>query len=416
MIMVPTLYSHEKTKMMKIIQSGILVALTLFFSTLILFSPVCLAATGTLLAANERGNGVQESIDWTTIEELDLNTAARIALAGNPTLAAAAARVQQAVERMNQAKANYWPRLDLTASGARVWQSDNDLETNRAIARLFDPAATVDDPEDRYNTGLVASWKVFDGFARKFANASARYGRDQSEAALNNSRRLLLSSVASAYFAAQLIRENVDIARADEAFNKRQLVEAKARSRMGTGSLSDELNFKIRINDARAARIQAERNYEAAIYALAALLGLQEANFPPTVKLAPLEDETKDELTKPDTEQLIAYAHKHRPDIRQSEYSIRQAGAQLGLARSRFYPSLNLSAGIDGARTEDLRFEEDDFGASVGLSLSFNLFSGGADRARVKEARARAEELAKNLENLRIVRLAHHISSPLVPP
>lgn len=376
--------------MRQTIRIGLLVGVTLIFITIIPFSSASVAATG------------GPSIDWTTMEALDLKTAARIALAGNPTLAAAAARVQQAVERLNQAKADYWPRLDLTASGASVWQSDSDLKTNRAMARLFDPAAMVDDPQDRYNTALVASWKVFDGFARKYANASARYGWDQSKAHLDDSRRLLLSSVASAYFAAQLIRENVDIARADEQFNTRRLVEAKARSRVGTGSLSDELNFKIRINDARASRIQAERNYEAALYALAALLGLQEARLPPTVTLALLEDETQDELVKPNTEQLIAYAHKHRPDIRQHVYSIRQADAQVGIALSRFYPSLNLSAGTSGARTENLRMEADDFGASVGLSLSFNLFSGGADRAKVKEARAKAREIEKSLENVSI--------------
>lgn len=381
---------------------GVIAGLTLFFSTLILFSPASLAATGASRAVDERGNWARVSIDWTTIEELDLKTAARIALAGNPALAAAAARVRQAIERLHQVKADYWPRLDLTAAGAKVWQSNNDLQTNRAMARLFDPAAKMDNPENHYTTDLVASWKVFDGFARKFANASARHGRDQNEAALEDSRRLLLSSVASAYFAAQLIRENVDIALADEAFNQRQFVEARARSQTGTGSLSDELNFKIRINDARAVRIKAERDYEAAISALAALMGQQEASLPATVTLAPLEDETEDELNKPDTEELIAYAHNHRPDIRQSEFGIRQAQAQVGLARSRFYPSLNLSAGIDGARTENLRFEEDDFGAAVGLSLSFNLFSGGADHARINEARARAEELEKSLENLRI--------------
>jgi outer membrane protein TolC len=353
------------------------------------------------LARDVQENQVKK-FDLNTIQVLDLKAAARIALVGNPTLEAAEARVRQAMERVSRAKADYWPRLDLTASGAREWLSDNDLKTNRAMARLFDPAATVDDPEDRYNTGLVASWKMFDGFARRFANASARYGRDLSEAALDDSRRLILSSVATAYFAAQLIRENVDIARADEEFNQRQLVEAKARRRVGTGSLSDELNFEIRINDARAARIRAERNYEAAIYGLAALLGLQEARFPPTVKLAPLKDETKDELAKPDPEELIVYAHKHRPDIRQSEFGIQQVDAQVEIARARFYPNLNLAASYDGTHIDNLQLEEDDYGASVELNLSYNLFSGGADRARVREAKERAVELEKSLENLRI--------------
>ena len=367
-----------------------------------LVSSTVIAATRTSSTVDGRSNRAPESIDWNTIEELDLETAARIALAGNPTLAAAEARVRQAMQRVSQAKADYWPRLDLTASGTKLWPSDNELKTNRAMARFLEPATTVADPQDRYHTGLIASWKVFDGFARKFVNASARYGQDQSRADLDDSRRLILSSVATAYFTAQLIRENVDIARADEDFNSRQLVEARARRRVGTGSLSDELNFEIRINDARAARIQAERNYEAAVYALAALLGLPEATFPPTVRLAPLKDETEDEWVRPDADELISYAQKHRPDIRRSEFSILQADADVGIARSRFYPDVNLSAGYDGTHKDHFRLEEEDYGASVGVSLSFNLFSGGADRARVKEAQARAVELEKSLENLKI--------------
>lgn len=378
--------------MWQTIRIGIIIGLVLFLGAV---SQAASTDTGTTPTENERRRWAPDSIDWISIEELDLETAARIAMVGNPTLGAAEARLRQA-------QADYWPRLDLSAAGARVWLSDNDLKTNRDMARLFDPAATVDDPEDRYSAGLIASWKVFDGFARKFSNAAARYGQDQSEASLNDSRRLILSSVATAYIVAQLTRKNVDIARADEEFNQRQLAEAEARRRVGTGSLSDKLNFEIRINDAKASRIQAERNYEAALYALAALLGVPEASFPPTVKLAPLKDETEDELAQPDAEELIVYAHKNRPDIRLGQSGVLQADASVEVARSRFYPDLNFSAGYDGTHTDDLRLEEDDFGATVGLSLSYNLFAGGADKARVKEAQERAVELEKDLENLRI--------------
>lgn len=369
---------------------------------LVLVSSAVFADIGATPEVNERRDLVPGAIDWTTIKELDLKTAAKIALAGNPTLEAAEARVQQAMHRVNQAKADYWPRLDLTASGTRIWLSEEDLTTNRAMARVLNPAATVDDPEDRFRTGVIASWKVFDGFARKFANASAHYGQDQSKAALNDSRRLMLSSVATAYFAAQLIRENMDIAIADEVFNQRQLADAKARLGVGTGSLSDALNFEIRINDARAARIKAQRNYEAAVYALAALMGLPKADLPSTVKLAPLKNETINELATPDAEVLISYAHTHRPDIRQSTVAVLQAAAEVGVARSRFYPNLNLSAGYEGTHMDNFQLEEEDYGATVGLRLSFNLFTGGADRARIKEARARVAELEKSLENLKI--------------
>lgn len=365
-------------------------------------SPLSFATTADSLAEKEHHQWFSESIDWTAIKELNLETAARIALAGNPTLDAAEARVRQALDRVHQAKADYWPRLDLTASGENVWLSDNDLETKRATTRLLDPLAAIDDSEDRYQTGIIASWKMFDGFARKFAYASARYGRDQNEAALGDSRRMILSAVAMAYFAAQLTRENVDIARADEAFNQRRLVEAQVRRKEGAGSLSDELNFEIRINEALAARIKADRNYEAAIYALAALMGIEEARLPPFIKLAPLREETKDELTSPDAAALIVYAHKHRPDIRQSEYVIQQARAQVEIARSRFYPRLNLLASYDGVHIDNMKLEKEDYGASIGLSLSYNIFSGGIDRARVREAKNRTQEMEKNLKSLKI--------------
>ena len=344
---------------------------------------------------------VGPGIDWNTIEELDLKTAAFIALAENPSLAAAQARVQQAVERVNQAKGTYFPRLDLNYAGSRVWLSDDARQTAEAIS-MFDPNSTADDPVNRYQGGLTASWTLFDGFARKFSNAAARHDQDRSVAALSDAKRLLLSAVARAYFVAQLTREEVDIALADEDFNRKQLVEAQARRRVGTGSLSDELNFEIRINDAEAGRIQAVQEYETAMYALAALLGMGDAALPSHVNLAPLKTETPAEMETPGADELIRYALEQRPDIREIDSAINQANAQVEIARSRFYPKVDLSAGYDGTAGDSFGFEINDFGTSVGLNLTYNLYTGGSDRARVREAEKVVVELTKNKENIQI--------------
>ena len=60
------------------------------------------------------------AVDWAAMSTLDLETAVEIALAGNPGLEAAAARVRQAKAQVDQARSTYWPRLDANASGARV--------------------------------------------------------------------------------------------------------------------------------------------------------------------------------------------------------------------------------------------------------------------------------------------------------
>jgi outer membrane protein len=346
-----------------------------------------------------------QTADPITLEQmdvLDLETAQRIALANSPTLVAAAERVNQASERVKQAQAAYWPTLDADGSAARVDLSNNEEDALQDQARLFSPNASIDNPEDYYRAGLVASWTVFDGFRREFSNALAEYGEDASQAALVESRRLLLSSVADSYYIAQLARENITIADADEAFNQRQLEEAQARYRVGTGSLSDMLNFEVQVNAARSSRNDFKRQYATALVGLAALMGLPDAYLPPGLDLADLGKATEAEMTPPDPEENIDYALLHRSDIQQSESILKQTEANVGIARSLFYPSLQLAGSLDGERANSARFEGDDFGNTIGLYLTYRLYSGGERRARLAEAKFQQREATENLRGTTI--------------
>jgi TolC family type I secretion outer membrane protein len=348
--------------------------------------------------------------DWSRIDILDLATAVMIALADNPGLDAASARVRQAKAQVDQARSAYWPRLDANAGGARIELSENAYQENLATTRLLTPLATIDDPEAYYNADLTASWTLFDGFERKFATAAARHGEQSSKAALNDARRLLISAVALSYFSAQLALENIAIARADERFNQRQLSDAEARERVGTGSLSDVLNFQVRMNQAQTSRINEEYQYNTALYGLAALLGLPGSRLPEHISLARLDPETESELSKPSVEDLIAVAMDHRPDIQQARWQVKQVDAQVKIAQSDYYPSVVVSGSLEGERTDNPGFGQDDFGNRVQVGLSYNLFSGGLTRAKVREARHRKVELEKNLEE-RVLSAASDIRS-----
>ncbi len=340
------------------------------------------------------------AVDLAALSTLDLETAVGIALAGNPGLEAAAARVRQAKAQIDQARAAYWPRLDANASGARIKSAENDHQQNLAAARLLNPSATIDKTDEFYAADLTASWILFDGFERKFSNASARYGEQSNAAALNDARRLLISAVAVAYFSAQLALENIAIAKADEAFNQRQLADAEARQRVGTGALSDVLNFQVRKNQAKTTRINQEYQYEIALYGLAALLGLSESRLPDHVQLARLAPETATELSSPPVDEMIAQAMDLRPDIRETEWRIKQSEAQVKIAQSDYYPTITVAGALDGERTGNADFGQDDFGNRVQVGLSYNLFAGGLTRARVREARQFKVEFEKRLEEL----------------
>lgn len=326
------------------------------------------------------------------IRILDMETAQQTALADNPSLAAAGDRIRQAKERVAQARSAYLPRLDANASVSRNWLSDNESRMQ----------GNPDDPEDYYNAGLTGTWVLFDGFERKFKNAIARYGEKETYESERDARRLLLSSVAAGYFNAQLARENIAIAEADEAFNQRQAEDARVRRQVGTGALSDVLNFEVQVNSARTELIRARQEYEAAMIGLAALMGIPDALFPSGTELAQLKDETPDELVLPEPDSLVAYALDHRPDILKADYALKRAISEIDLAMADFYPKVSLSASADGNRTNDIKFEGDDFGTKVGLGITYNFFDGGARRARLREAMAGRDEAEKNFQSMKI--------------
>jgi TolC family type I secretion outer membrane protein len=338
-------------------------------------------------------------VNWNAIKVLDLSTAEQIALAGNPTIAVAEARLRQAEERISQARSTYWPRLDANAGTSRVWLSENEYQDSLSSAQVFNPLATIDDPSDHYRADLTLSWLVFNGFARSLNSKAASFSRDQFAYSREDTKRILLLSVASAYLAAQLALENIAITHADEKFYRDRFEEAKVRREIGTGSLSDQLNFEVRVNAAISDRIKAERVYESARYSLAALLGIAYASLPDHVSLAELHSETRDEMNHPDAVNMIAYAYEHRPDLLQQDVAVKRAEVGTKIAKSGFWPTINLTGSVAGNRDEDYYFEEDDFGNTVGIYLTYNLFAGGLDRAKTREARQKEVESIKALEN-----------------
>jgi outer membrane protein TolC len=367
---------------------------------MIMMLSVGLTAIG-VRAADTAGKPDPARIDWAVMDVLDLETAQRVGLLQNPNLMAASERLNQARERVRQAQAAYWPTLGTEASGQRVEISNNANKNQGASPFIVDPRER-DDSTNVYRAGVISTWTVFDGFRRHYDNALARYGEEENQASLLEARRLLLSSIADNYFVAQLALENIAIADADEAFNTRQLEEARARLRVGTGSLSDVLNFEVAVNAARSARNGFERDYRLAMIGLAALMGIPDAGLPETVKLSPLTPETTRDLETPQDVDNIDYALDHRTDIQRDLSLVNQAEAGVGIARSTFWPEIQFQATVDGERTNSLYYEGDDFGSTVGLFLTYPLFTGGERRAVLAEAKFRKNEAEDNLDATRI--------------
>ncbi len=372
-------------------------------------------------------------------QTLDLATAQAIALRDNPSLKGAAHRVEQARQKIKQARSTYFPVVGVSTSAThtRLDQTSYDNQsqiyyllqsqspTTSVVDSLLDELAPLpqlpipneylqvlvdvfsqDEEFDRsytdYSLSLTARWQLFDGFAREFTHAATKHAHRESESAFLDAKRMLLSAVATSYYTAALARENNRVAEADEAFNLRLLKEASARYEAGAAAYSDQLNFEVRANRGRALLIAANRDYSLAKMTLAELMGLPEGRLPADVELAPLPKELPEELDTPAEESLLAYALGHRPDLLRREHAVERANASRKARRGAYFPSVNLTAAQASTQRTKFNMDPDNFGTAIQLDVSYTLFAGGLNRSRVAEARAAHAETEEDLYRIEI--------------
>jgi len=375
----------------KINSSIVCLILTLFFT-------LALVQGGAVAADAGQASQRRTAISAVTISSPDLLTLARakrIALENSPTLASALERVSQAREAVAQAKADRLPTLSATAGCDYTEATDN---------------SASDYDETLYTSQLSATQVLFDGFYRKYTQLSAQYGEQISQAARDEVRNLLAWSVAQAYLNVQLARENIKIAESDMAFNQAQANEAVAKEKSGSGSYSDVLNFKSKVNSAKSAMLSSRQDLVESLHGLAALLGYKDARLPQGMTIVPLEAESADmesaevETTTMPLESLDANMEEllgQRPDLERAGLAVDQAEAGIRMARAGYYPIISLTGGYGTSAGDDFT-DTDDMGAFLGISVSIDIFSGGATRSRVREALSAKREYEQDLAEARI--------------
>lgn len=350
------------------------------------------------------GIGAKETSPSPALSEiitLDLPTAQRIALQDNPDMGVAISRIEQARARIDQADAAWWPTIDISVVGSRTRISDSLYEKNIAMSPLSGRSA--DQTSNDFSSSMRTTWIMFDGFYRKFKKQQAEINEQTLAADHQNSRRLLAASVAESFLNAQLARVNFDIARADKEFYQLQLSDAENRYEAGVGSWGDVLNIRVQLNSSQTKLIFFKQNIEASEYGLAALMGIKNSYLPQGMKLARLNknEEISPETKENKSDELTRRALSERTDINRLELLLKEVKAGQGMIRSRFYPTVQLVGSVSGARQEDMAFSDDDFSNMIQVNASWNIFAGGADKARMFESRQKEREISHSLSSLR---------------
>jgi NodT family efflux transporter outer membrane factor (OMF) lipoprotein len=309
---------------------------------------------------------------WSIFNDPKLDTLITQALADNPSLRAAEARVRAAGDLADVSRSALFPSLDLNAAGTRQRASDN------VVAAGDLRGLTV-------NGGRLAldfSYE-FDFWGKNRAGLKAALGEVRAAEADKEAARLVLATaVAQTYFQLQTDVATADVAK--ETLNERAGLRDLNLQRVSRGlqssipsRQSDQQVASSRVDVAAAdAAVELDRHQ------LAALLGMG-----PGATLDVQTALTTHDQPLPLPTDLPANLLARRPDVAAERFRVEAAAARVGAARADFYPNVNLAAfvGLEALNVQGLRLWASGsrvYGATPAIHLP--LFEGGRLRANLR--------------------------------
>ena len=300
---------------------------------------------------------------WTLFNDPVLNQLVSQVEISNQNVAAAVASYAAARALVQEQRASLFPTVNLGLSGDRSGGRDRDSEGS-------------------YRLNIGGSWEP-DVWGRLRAGVtSASAGAAASAADLASARLSAQGELAANYFAVrQSDAQKALLATTLEGY-QRVLTIARNRYEAGIVGKSDVLQAETQLANARVDELSLTRQRAQFEHAIAILIGKAPADF--TLATAPWTANVPEVPVG-----VPSLLLQRRPDIAAAERRVASANAQIGIARSAYYPNIGLSGslGSGGSKVGDL-FSASNLLWSFGASVAQSIFNAGATRANVAGAEA----------------------------
>jgi len=305
---------------------------------------------------------------WRDFGDDNLNRLVAQALAGNPNLRIAQARLAKAQSASEGARAALLPQLGLEADSQRTKFSANNI---------YPPpigGATMN-----VNTLHVqGSWEL-DFFGKNQAALnSALTAAQAAQADMDAARILLASNVARSYFTLARINDELAVAKRTLAQREQSFKLVQDRVNAGLDSQLELKQSESAIPDARQQIEALNEQAEIARHAIAALIGA--GNQP--VDAAPSVASVK-AIALP--ARIPADLLGQRADIAAARLRVEAAGYDVKNAKAQFYPNVNL-VGFAGLSTLGFSrlFTSGSEEWMLGPAIRLPIFEGGRLRANLR--------------------------------
>lgn len=312
---------------------------------------------------------------WTIFSDNELNQLETQALSASQTIETARNQFQEARAAAQIATSGLFPQFSVQA-GAQRQRLSGTRPTTSGIA----PTSPL--TQNTFQIPFTLSYEadLFGGVRRNIEAANAQY--QASAANLENVRLVIEAELAADYFT---VRElDAEIAVVDEAVGYEQrgldLVERRHSGGIASGLDVAQQQTLLESTRTQAALLHQQRaQFE---HAIAALTGSPASSF--TLPVRPLQLEPPAIPFGVPSDLL-----ERRPDIAAAERLVAAQNAQIGVATSARYPSLNLLGG-GGWQSSSLSqvLNAPSLFWSVGAALAQPLANGGRITAQIESARS----------------------------
>lgn len=301
---------------------------------------------------------------WQLFSDPILNQLADTVEVNNQNVASAVAAYAQARALVAEQRAALFPSVDLNGSATRSGGGGNT------------PTAS------QYRANIGASWEPDVWGRLRAGSGSANANLQASAAELAAARLSAQGELATNYFSLRQTDAEKALLDATVEGYQRVLQITQNRFDAGIAAKSDLLQAQTQLANARIDQISLVRQRATLEHAIAVLLGKAAGEF----TLAPAAWS----IVVPDVPAGVpSTLLQRRPDIAAAERRVAAANEQIGIARSAYFPSLNLSGSFGyGAASTGGLFNASNNLWSLGLSAAQTLFDAGATKARVSGAEA----------------------------
>jgi outer membrane protein TolC len=306
---------------------------------------------------------------------LSREAAVEYALAHNKAYRAAFEDVRVADKKVDEARADFFPKLDGSYQFTQLSEQPFvtlTLPSSVTLSNIPFSIQTV----NRWEVDLVQP--LFTGFGLVSQYKANQVGLRISRYQLEEARLNLTRDVQIAYLQALLGAKLDQVARENVASLELQKSNAEANFEQGVAAQNDVLKADV----ALAQAVQRERDTSRQLILLRSNLNqLLDIDLQAKIDLLEIQEKTYE---IPNLHDLYTTAEEKRPEYLAMKASITQAEYFRTVARSRYYPHVSAFAQYY-REGEDFVADKNPFtnneNASVGLKIDWNFFEGGKTRA-----------------------------------